>query len=343
MTCTVSFAVSQKISLIQHLLGQLLTKSDELTCKVDDVSKVVEDVKCAFQSLGGDVEVLESIKSLVASQERDNEVEKEQKECDQEEQLKAIQSALEEKKETAEDVRKFSHPCGGHGWKRVAYFDFRRDDTECPAGFRTGEGNKPHVCVSTYAPALSPSGDLLCSVFFSFPPPGPYSSVCGRIAAYQLGTDHQAFAPQGPNVNHLYLTGVSLTHGGDLTEVTDIATHIWSFAVGSTQDQTSTPVNHRCPCDMGGSPPSFVGEDYFCESGNTEVLPTGMATFFPGNLLWDGLGCIPFSTCCSRIGHPYFVKHLGTATTDNIDLRTCTTIFLDFARTALELIEIYVK
>ena len=129
--------------------SQHTTKSDELICKVDDVSKLVEDFKCVFQSLDGDVEALESIKSLVASQERDNEVEMEKNECDQEEQLEAIESALEEKKETAEDVCKFSHPSGGHGWKRVAYFDFRRYNTDCPTGFRTIEGDRLHVCVST--------------------------------------------------------------------------------------------------------------------------------------------------------------------------------------------------
>ena len=302
---------------------------------MDDVSKVVEDVKCAFQSLDGDVEALESIKSLVASQKRDNEVEMERKECDQEEQLQAIESALEEKKETAEGVRKFSHPCGGHGWKTVAYLDFRRDDTDCLAGFRTGEGNKPHVCVSTTSLFIF-NGDPICSAAFSFPPPGPYSSVCGRIAAYQLGTDHRAFVP-----NVYYHSGVTLTYGGDLSEITTGATHIWSFVVGSTQDQTSTPSSNRCPCDMGSPPSSFVGDDYFCESGNTEVLPTGMATFFPGNLLWDGLGCIPSSTCCSRIGHPYFVKHLGTTTTEDIDMRTCTSGGLE--DTVIELIELYVK
>ena len=255
MTCTISFAVSQRIAHIQNLLGQLVTKSDELTCKVDDVSKLVEDFKCAFQSLDGDVEALESIKSLVASQERDNEVEMEKNECDQEEQLEAIESALEEKKETAEDVRKFSHPCGGHGWKRVAYFDFRRDDTNCPGGYRTGEGDRPHVCISVG----TVGGTCLASFAFSFPPPGPYSSVCGRIAAYQLGTDPTGFDQSATNINTAYLSGVSLTHGGDFTTTTDPLNHIWSFAVGSTQDQTSSPSGNRCPCDMGDNPPSFVG------------------------------------------------------------------------------------
>ena len=315
-----------------------MIKSDELTCKVNDISKLVEDFKCAFQSLDGDVEALESIKSLVASQERDNEVEMEQNECDQEEQLQAIESALKEKKATAKDVRKFSHPCGGHGWKRVAYFDFRRDDTDCPVvGFRTGEGDRPHVCVSLF------TGSPICFMPFSFPPPGPYSSVCGRIAAYQLGTDPFGFDPTRPNVNHLYLSGVSLTHGGNLASITDVANHIWSFAVGSTQDQTSSPADDRCPRDGGLPSPSFVGEDYFCESGNTAVPAASMATFFPGNLLWDGLGCIPSSTSCSRIDHPYFVKHLGAATTDNIDLRTCAHVGSDLDNIGLELIEIYVK
>ena len=331
MTYTISFAVSQKIAHIQSLLGQLVTKSDELTCKVDDVSKLVEDFKCAFQSLDGDVEALESIKSLVASQERDNEVEMEQNECDQEEQLEAIESALEEKKETAEDVRKFSHPCGGHGWKRIAYFDFRRDDTDCPVGPRTGEGDRPHVCIST----STGTGTYSLLSAFSFPPPGPYSSVCGRIAAYQLGTDPIGFDQSATNVDSPYLSGVSLTHG--------TTNHIWSFAVGSTQDQTSSPSGNRCPCDMGDPPPSFVGEDYFCESGNTAVPAASMATFFPGNPLWDGLGCISSSTCCSRIDHPYFVKHLGAATTDNINLRTSTHSGSDLDNIGFELIEIYVK
>ena len=210
--------------------------------------------------------------------------------------------------------------------------------TQClHAFFRTGEGDKPHVCISTELNAGT------CKRSYSFPPPGPYSSVCGRIAAYQLGTDPIGFSTTPMiNVNSAYLRGVSLTHGGDLDGTADLANHIWSFAVGSTQDQTSTPANDRCPCDQGSPSPSFVGEDYFCESGNTAVPASSMATFFPGNFLWDGLGCIPSSTCC--IDHPlYFVKHLGAATTDNIDLRTCLHTGSNFDNIALELIEIYVK
>ena len=328
--------MSQKIAQIQDLLGQLVTKSDELTCKVDDVSKLVEDFKCAFQSLDGDVEALESIKSLVASQERDNEVEMEQNECDQEEQLQAIESALEEKKETAEDVRKFSHPCGGHGWKRVAYFDFRMDDTDCPTGLTTGFEDKPHVC-------LRPSANFdSCVNIFSFPVPGSYSSVCGRMAAYQFGNPqafHDGFTDTNI-INLAYLSGISLTHGGTLDGTIDHpATHIWSFAAGSTQFQGGVSTKSRCPCDGGAAPQPFVAEDYFCESANT-VDPPATAIFYPGNLLWDGLGC---STCCSRIDHPYFVKHLGAATADNIDVRICNIDSGTRERVALELIELYVK
>ena len=96
----------------------LLTKSEELTCKVDDTSKVVEDFKCAFQNLDGDVEALEGIESLVATQERENEMEMEQNECEENDQLNSIESLLEE--ETAEAIRDFTHLCGGPGWHPCA-------------------------------------------------------------------------------------------------------------------------------------------------------------------------------------------------------------------------------
>ena len=67
-------------------------------------SKVVEDFKCAFQNLDRDVEALEGIESLVATQERENEMKIEQNECEENDQLNSIESLLEEKKKTTEAI-----------------------------------------------------------------------------------------------------------------------------------------------------------------------------------------------------------------------------------------------
>ena len=100
--------------------GNDATATEELTCKVDDTSKVVKDFKCAFQNLDRDVEALEGIESLVATQERENEMKMEQNECEENDQLNSIESLLEEKKETAEAIHDFTHPCGGPGWHPCA-------------------------------------------------------------------------------------------------------------------------------------------------------------------------------------------------------------------------------
>ena len=57
-----------------------------------------------------------------------------------------------------------------------------------------------------------------------------------------------------------YVCGVAVMHGSPRQ-------HIWTFANGGWENET-TSRTYNCPCDNGAtSIPSFVGEDYFCESG----------------------------------------------------------------------------
>ena len=332
-----------------------MIKSDKLNCKVDDISEVVEDFKCAFKTLEEDVHVLETANNLLNVQQTEAATNAPEALTDATtKQLEAIQDTVKGKKETAEAVLEFSHPCGGHGWKQVAYMDFREEGTDCPPEFTEGMyPAQPHACV----PESVSSGECRHKQFTHTE---SFSSVCGRIDAYQFGIT-SAFAPfldSGATINQAYLSGVSLTRGGDLSSSTGpLATHIWSFAAGQTQSTTSSATIARCPCDNGPAPPDFVGEDYFCEASSTLALGTGDVpsnanndVFFPGNLLWDGLGCATAGTssccasdCCSRIDHPYFVKHLGVPTQDPIDLRVCLFQSSIIENIALERIELYVK
>ena len=81
-----------------------------------------------------------------------------------------------------------------------------------------------------------------------------------------------------------------------------------------------------CPCNTGStvSVQSFIGNNYFCESGNTGSI-TYTNTLYTFDPLWDGQGCISFeSPCCNVTGIPWFHRDYGnTTTTDYIELRAC--------------------
>ena len=174
----------------------------------------------------------------------------------------------------------------------------------------------------------------------SFPVGVEYSKVCGRIKAYQVGPSVAFFSETEVNINEQYLDGISLTHGGIVGNAEGDAT---SFSAGSTDFDFGDP-SYDCPCNNnpGAAPPSFVGEDYFCESAYEGGDPgSTIEQFFNNDLLWDGKGCLDTgSECCSRVDGPYFTKQLEEKTRNPIDVRICGLNLLGAADYAIELIEI---
>ena len=83
---------------------------------------------------------------------------------------------------------------------------------------------------------------------------------------------------------------------------------------------------HICPCSVGSVVPvqSFVGDNYFCESGVTQVKSI-QQQLYTSDPLWDGQGCGSLeSPCCNVTGIPWFHRDYGnTTTTDYIELRMC--------------------
>ena len=313
-----------------------------------DIVEEVGNLRCGFDSLKEDVTVLESASSelLALSSEIGTCLEEhsEQTESD----LSDIRDSVENKKETANAIQGLVHPCGGTGWRQVAFYDFKNSDTPCPMGLTQSQfPEKPYTCIA------GTSGHSICDTI-SFPVDGTYNRVCGRIKAYQFGTPDGFVLGllYGIGINGAYLSGISITHGGDLGDETGVpATHIWSFAAGVTQEQNTVAFDlpyGRCPCDAGRGVPAFVGEDYFCESLIEDDVSGGRfndfdSTFFFRDCLWDGNGCGDSSTCCSRIDHPYFIKDLAFPTSENIDLRVCSYNDATEENFAIELIELYVQ
>ncbi len=203
---------------------------------------------------------------------------------------------------------------GSRGWMKVADIDMTKQ-LQCPEGFKL---------ITRITPPYRTCGrlDSIISgcVSTSFAVNGlRYSRVCGRVVGYQVGSP-DAFYTGSRGIESYYVCGISLTHGQSPRN------HIWTFAGAVNEgSQFSRSV---CPCSNSrvgyrGTVPSFVGNDYFCDSGirGSGVFVNGQ--FYPDDPLWDGEGCGSSSTCCQFNNPPWFCKQLPQPTTDDIELRIC--------------------
>ena len=260
------------------------------------------------------------------------------------------QCALKEERETAlDEIRQTVHSvlfgfnCTmndhlGLGWRCVAFVNMTDTNYNCPTGLNLTSYSK-RTCGRSHTISEGCSST-------SFTVGGlPYSRVYGRINGYQFG-DTGAFFPSNlspairSNISSYYVEGVSLTHGE-----TDDRQHIWTFASGLTETPIDTlQTTLSCPCDtyIYDNIPSFVGNDYFCESGLNSPWNETYA-FFPDDPLWDGQNCTANSSCCQFNNPPWFTKNLPNLTTDDIELRICTYLQPTDQDFPLELIELYVQ
>ena len=218
--------------------------------------------------------------------------------------------------------------CGSKGWTRVALVDMSDNAQSCPGDLtlisspiRTCGGPTTGGCASAKFSTHGMS----------------YSQVCGRLRGYQVGTP-DAF---GPYVNdqknlNIAMDGVLISHG-------KTQKHIWAYATGSQKNHTNDNFNnHYCPCAdyrYEGIVPSFIGNDYYCDSG---VESGPVAGQFYTTPLWTGEGCTVPNFCCSHSGMPWFCKTLPIPTTDYIEIRNCQNDQSIHEDTALELIELYI-
>ena len=227
------------------------------------------------------------------------------------------------------------YECNGTpGWRRIAFINMTDTSYNCPTGLNLTTQPK-RTCHSPLR-----SGGCSSTTFQNIEDL-PYSRVCGRIRGYQFGVT-DAFYHSNQGIDSYYVDGVSLTHGG-----AGRRQHIWTFASGLLEVLPSPNfIINTCPCDNSRYDlvPAFVGDDYFCESGVNQEPSTGVQfQFYPDDVLWDGQDCTSTSTCCQLNNPPWFTKNLPTATTDDIELRICSSAITSAEDTPLELIELYIQ
>ena len=100
-----------------------------------------------------------------------------------------------------------------------------------------------------------------------------------------------------------------------------------------------------CPCVAGSTDdiPTFVGQNYFCETGLTQWNTTD-GIFWPnGDPLWDGQGCGPTSSCCTFNSPPWFNVRLPSTSTDYVEVRICNSKGIGRSDTPIQFMELYVK
>ena len=229
--------------------------------------------------------------------------------------------------------------CGGvtGGWMQVTKLDMRNSSSQCPSGLREIVHPTKRLC------GMGIDGGGCSRVNFATDGIG-YNQVCGKIIAYQYGsTDGFGFVGAGIGqpryIDGNYLDGVSLTHGRSPRK------HIWTFA--AALDEVGTVPVDNCPCtnihSASGAthPPSFVGNDYFCDTGSQHRFQGDH--LYDDDPLWDGAGCGPANTCCSLNNPPWFMKQLSSTARDDIEMRICSNENRQSEDVQVEEVEIYIR
>ena len=191
--------------------------------------------------------------------------------------------------------------CGSRGgWTKLAYLNMSNDTQNCPPGFRLYQSGGVRAC----GRSLTGSGSC---VSVQFPSNGiSYSQICGRVIGYQyISTD--AVWGHRNNINSYYVDGISITRGSPRQ-------HVWTLMAGWTETNTGTM---SCPCNTGStvSVVPFIGNNYFCESGNSNSYESSI--LYTADPLWDGKDCGSLEApCCTAPGLPWFHRDYGANMTD---------------------------
>ena len=184
------------------------------------------------------------------------------------------------------------------GWTRLAKFDINETVSSCPSPLVNVTQGTTRICTKEQTGCES----------IPFTSYGiSYSQVCGRVRGYHRNS-LDGFHNRG--IDEAYVDGVSITRGSPRQ-------HIWSLG-------GSTPGDNGCPCNGGTRQlPSFVSNDHYCESGFPDNNREDV--FAVADPLWDGKNCTNNEgRCCSPPLLPFFLKRIGSTTTDDIEMRLCT-------------------
>ena len=176
--------------------------------------------------------------------------------------------------------------CGSkRGWTRLGYLNIADPSESCPSGFKLYQHGGVRACGRQSSSVGSCAALKLLADDIS------YSQVCGRVVGYQYGSTDAVDSTIGTgahnDINSYYVDVVSITSGF-------CRQHVWTLMAGLHEASYYYRVNdgrYNCPCAQGtlqnSTLQSFIGNDYFCESGNPATDGTWQYILYTFDPLWD--------------------------------------------------------
>ena len=194
--------------------------------------------------------------------------------------------------------------CGGveGGWMQVVDMDMNRDNS-CPGTWHRIITPK-RLCLG-YSIGCIPANFDVKGV--------SYEHICGQAKAYQKG-DTNAFRRGLSSIDGTYVDGISITLGSPRK-------HVWTYTAGYSDDLANKVSNCPCATTPGPNPPAFVGNHYYCKSGNVGAVDS--AKYYLSDPLWEGNGCTSGNGCCAQIGMPWFYRKLPVPVAEDFEIRVC--------------------
>ena len=197
--------------------------------------------------------------------------------------------------------------CGVSGLTRVAFLNMTDTRVNCPLPLILVIQSGKRMCVS---PTSTSQFSTVEFATYNI----NYNYVCGRAIGYSKNQNRGFYYGSNSyrSIEQPYVSGLSVT-----CQIKGQRTHIWSFAAGYKE---SSSTSYNCPCARfpGFTPPSFVGYNYYCESGS-HSSPSNQ--WYMDNPLWDGKGCYSTSRCCDSSRYPWFWTVLPDTTNSDIHVR----------------------
>jgi len=215
----------------------------------------------------------------------------------------------------------------GGNWKRIAKLNITAGD-DCPLGWSKGNNENVRFCR-----IASDDSQVCSSAFFSTKGKG-YRNVCGRVMGHQKGGPGGFAGARYFNnsINGSYMDGVSITRGKPHE-------HIWTYVIGTSDDYNYPFWNCPCASIPGPASPSFVGSNFYCESGDTGTWEAN--PYYFNDVLWDGSGCTK-SHCCHNNVQPWFLHSFEESSSDDIEVRICTVWKYSIGATLVDYVELKV-
>ena len=226
--------------------------------------------------------------------------------------------------------------CGGHkgGWTTIVKLDTSKGDS-CPSGWTniTTPGNFSKVVCRSGTDSKGCHSAIFDTYDITF------NKICGQVKGYQKGSmdsfGSTRFDTISKSINDHYVDGLSIILGNPRK-------HVWTYAIGLSDDYNYHGLNCPCAATPGSDPHAFVGNHYYCESGNTGAFSND--AYYTSDMLWDGYGCYhPDNNCCTNPDMPWFFRQFLHPMHDYLEARICTTQGFHDEDALVESIELYIQ